>query len=186
MANKTLVIVVSTPRSTGDVTALIKDASDPSGQMRGLSHYFKRLEQGCDKGVGTTVYTTYSTSAPVHATNTLTLTYSSISNNDTVVIAGTTLTCVTGTPSGQAQFKKQTDATVTAANLVACVNANTTLNKLMVASNVLGVVTLTLIAFGSIGNQATLVGSTGMVAGAGTFASGAGGSEVAFVSYARG
>lgn len=186
MANKTLVIVVSTPRSTGDVTALIKDTNDPRGEMRGLSHFFKRLEEGCDKGAGTTVYASYSTAAPVRATNTLTLTYASISNNDTTVPAGVTLTCVTGTPSGQAQFKKVTDATTTAANLVACVNANTTLNKLMSASNVAGVVTLTLNVFGAIGNQATLVGSTGMVAGAATFANGAGGSEVAQTSYSRG
>ena len=74
---------------------------------------------------------------------TLTLTYASISNNDTCVVGLTTLTCVTGTPSGGAQFKKQTDATKTASNLVACVNANTTLNKYVVASNVAGVVTIT-------------------------------------------
>ena len=186
MANNTFVIVVSTPRVTGDLTNLIKDTSDPRGEMRSLSHYFKRLEQGCDKGVGTTVYVSRSTTAPVRATNTLTLTYASISNNDTCVVAGTTLTCVTGTPSGGAQFKKQTDATVTAGNLVACVNANTTLNKLMVASNVAGVVTLTLIAFGAIGNQTPLVGSTGIVVGAATFANGAGGAEIANVSYGRG
>lgn len=186
MANKSFVIVVSTPRVTGDIANLIKDTSDPRGEMRALSHYFKRLEEGCDKGVGNTVYVSYSASAPVRATNTLTLTYASISNNDTCVLAGTTLTCVTGTPSGGAQFKKQTDATVTAANLVACVNANATLKLLMVASNVAGVVTLTLITFGAIGNQTPLVGSTGIVVGAATFASGAGGAEIANVTYTRG
>jgi hypothetical protein len=186
MANKSLVLVVSTPRATGDVTDLIKSTSTPRDEMMALSLYFKRLAEGCDKGVGTTVYASYSTSAPVRATNTLTLTYASIANNDTVVIAGTTLTCVTGTPTPGTQFKKLTDATVTAANLVVCVNANTTLNKLMVATSVAGVVTLTLIAFGAIGNQTPLVGSTGMVVGAAVFASGAGGAEVANVSYSRG
>lgn len=185
MANKTLVIVVSTPRATGDVTALIKDTTAPRNEMIELSNYFKRLAAGTDKGVGNTVYVSYSTSAPVRATNTLTLTYASISNNDTVVIAGTTLTCVTGTPSG-AQFKKETDATTTATNLKVLVNANTTLNKLMVASSAAGVVTLTLITFGAIGNQTPLVGSTGIVVGAAAFASGAGGAEVANVSYSRG
>jgi hypothetical protein len=186
MANTSLVIVVSTPRSVADLAGLLKDTTDPRGEMRALSHYFKRLEQGCDKGVGSTVYVQDSASAPVRATNTLTLTYASISNNDTCVVAGTTLTCVTGTPSGGAQFKKQTDATVTAANLVACVNANTTLNKLMFASNVAGVVTLTLLSFGKIGNQTPLVGSTGIVVGAAAFASGAGGAETVAVSYSRG
>lgn len=186
MANTTLMITVSTPRSVADLAGLLKDTSDPRGEMRALSHFFKRIEQGDDKGGGVTVYVSDSASAPVRATNTLTLTYASISNNDTVVIAGTTLTCVTGTPSGGAQFKKQTDATVTAANLVACVNANATLKLLMFASNVAGVVTLRLLTFGAIGNQTPLVGSTGMVVGAATFASGAGGAETVAISYARG
>lgn len=185
MSNTSLVITVSTPRSVADLATLLKDTSDPRGEMRVLSHFFKRIEQGDDKGGGTTVYVSDSASAPVRATNTLTLTYASISNNDTVVIAGTTLTCVTGTPSG-AQFKKQTDATVTAANLVALINSNATLKLLMKASNVAGVVTMTLLQFGAIGNQTPLVGSTGMVVGAATFASGAGGAETVAVSYARG
>lgn len=188
MANSSLVITLSTPASTADLARYLKSTSDPRGECRALSHLFKRIEQGDFGTTGGSINFDVQTSAnaPVRATNTLTLTYASISNNDTVVILGTTLTCVTGTPSGGAQFKKQTDATTTAANLVACVNANTTLSKLVFASNVLGVVTLTLLTPGAIGNQGTLVGSTGMVAGTANFASGAGGSETVRVNYARG
>lgn len=186
MSNTTLVITVSSPRSVADLAGYIKDTSDPRGEMRSLSHLFKRIEQGNEKGGGLTVYVQTSSAAPVRATNTLTLTYASISNNDTTVVAGVTLTCVTGTPSGQAQFKKVTDAPTTAANLVTCINAHTTLSKLMVATRVSNVVTMTLLSWGAIGNQTPLVGSTGMVVGAAAFASGAGGSETAAVSYARG
>lgn len=186
MANKSLTIVVSTPRSLGDVTSLVKNVSQKREEMRALSHYFHRLASGDDKGVGSVVNVSYSASAPVRATNTLTLTYASISNNDTVVIAGLTLTCVTATPSGNAQFQKLTDAPTTALNLVKCINANPTLSALMSATNVAGVVTLTLNVYGAVGNQVPLVGSTGIVAGASKFASGAGGSEVANVSYIMG
>ena len=183
MANSSFVITVSTPWSVAEMQRYIASTSSPRNECRALSHMFKRLEDGLMPG-SLSVQT--SANAPVRATNTLTLTYASISNNDTFVLQGTTYTCVTGTPSGAVQFKKQTDATVTAANLVAAVNANTTSNKLCFASNVAGVVTFTLLAYGAVGNQATLVGSTGMVAGAATFASGAGGAETVILNYTRG
>lgn len=182
MANSTLVITITSPRSVADLARFIKDTSDPRGQCRALHHFFQRAMSGDES---CSFYVQTSASEQVRATNTLTLTYASISNSDTVVIAGTTLTCVTGTPAGP-QFKKQTDATVTAANLVAAVNANTTLNKKMFATSALGVVTLTLLTPGSIGNQATLVGSSGMVVGAATFANGAGGHETVPVTFSRG
>lgn len=185
MANTTLVITISTPRPTADSARFVKDVTDPRGECRALEHLFERIGAGLEYG-NTNFDVQTSSSAPVKATNTLTLTYASISNNDTFVVAGTTITAVTGTPSGGAQFKKQTDATTTAGNLVACVNANTTLNKLMKASNVAGVVTFTLYTPGVIGNQVPLVGSTGMVVGAATFANGAGGHETVAVNYSRG
>lgn len=181
MANTTLVITITSPRP--DMSRYVKDTTDPRGECRTLAHLFHRMAAGDETG---SFYVQSSATEQVRATNTLTLTFASISNNDTVVVAGTTLTCVTGTPSGGAQFKKLTSATITAANLVACVNANTTLNKLMFASNVAGVVTLTLLTPGAIGNQVPLVGSTGMVVGAATFANGAGGHETVPVAYSRG
>lgn len=182
--SSSIVITLKSGRAVADAARLIKDTTDPRGECRALQHLFERLGGGLEIGSSFDVQT--AAAAPVRATNTLTLTFASISNSDTTVVAGTTLTCVTGTPSGGAQFKKVTDATTTAANLVACVNANTTLNKLMKASNVAGVVTFTLHTPGVIGNQVPLVGSTGMVAGAATFASGAGGHETAAVNYSRG
>lgn len=183
MANSSFAVILSTPLSQTEMTGrYVGKSSLPHEQMRKLTHLFRRLDEGLTQGI-VSAYT--SANAPVRATNTVTLTYASISNSDTVVIGTVTLTVVTGTPSGQAQFKKLTDATTTAANLVACVNAHTTLSKLMVASNLAGVVTLTMLAPGLIGNQVPLTGSTGMVAGASYFANGAGGIETVPVSYSR-
>jgi hypothetical protein len=181
--SSSLVITLKMNRAQGDLTRYKLDTSTPRTQCITLETLFKRLASGTETA-SFDVQT--AAAAPVRATNTLTLTYAGISNNDTVVIAGTTLTCVTGTPSGFTQFKKQTDATVTATNLVAAVTGNTTLNKLMTAASVAGVVTLTLLTPGVVGNQVPLVGSAGIVVGAAAFANGAGGYETAVVNYSRG
>lgn len=183
MANATLVITITSPRSVADLARFIEDTSNPRNQCRKLAHFFQRAGAGDET---CSFYTQTSATEQVRASSTLTLTYASISNNDTCVIGGTTLTCVTGTPSGGAQFKKETDAGTTAANLVACVNANSTLKLLVFASKASGVVTIKALAPGVVGNQIPLVGSTGMVAGAAVLASGAGGHETVPVTFSRG
>ena len=60
--------------------------------------------------------------ADVYASGTLTLTYASIANLDTVVINGHTLTCVTAAPTLATQFRKLTDLDTTVRNLIACIN----------------------------------------------------------------
>lgn len=125
---------------------------------------------------GAEVFVATSSTSPVAASGTLTLTYGNISADDTVVIAGQTLTCKTsGTVANT--WVKVTDATATATNLKNCINANATLAKYMIASSAAGVVTVTANQKGSWGNLITLVGSTGVVASAATLASGAGGPE---------
>lgn len=182
----TLVITVKSGRSSTDCRSrFVKDTSDPRGACRALEHLFERLRAGLETGSSFTVAT--SANAPVQATGTYTLTYASVANNDTVTIAGTVLTCVTGTPSG-AQFKKQTDGPTTATNFAAAVNANATLSKFISASASGSVVTLTCLVPGTIGNTLTIATSngTGFVVSAATLASGAGGTETTPVSYSRG
>lgn len=118
----------------------------------------------------------YSSADPVAASQTITLSYADIANNDTVTVAGSVLTCVTGTPT-TAQFKKQTSATVTASNLAAAINAHATISKYVSASSSGGVVTVTCLVKGEIGNLVTLATSnaTGFVLGASALASGTGG-----------
>lgn len=184
MANTSLVIVVTSARTIANLGGFIKDASEPREEMRGLRHLFERLSGGLEKA---SVTVQSSASAPVRATGTLTLTFASIANNDTVTIAGTVLTCVTGTPSG-AQFKKVTDGPTTAVNLAALINSNATLSLLMKAVAVSSVVTCTINTVGAIGNQATLATSNsgGIAVSAANFATGAGGAETSPVAYSRG
>lgn len=180
MANSTYVLTFQTAL---DITTYpVKSTTMPFEETRALRNFIQRIESGA---LATSYTAQTSTSAPVNASGTFTLTYASISNNDTCIIGKTTLTCVTGTPSG-AQFKKETDATVTAANLAALINANTTLNKYVSATSALGVVTITCLTPGVLGNQIALTGSTGIVASATYMASGAGGAETVAVTYHRG
>lgn len=123
------------------------------------------------------VSVTSSTSDPVAATATSTITYASLVDlTDTFVAFGVTLTCVTGTPTAL-QWKKQTDATVTAANLVAAINANATMSKYILASSVAGVVTVTAKIKGSSPNFWTVISRAGTGQVLVQWAGGAGGSE---------
>lgn len=175
-------ISVSTPKTVAQMARYLLASSDPRNEALALADLFSKIASGIEPA---TFVVQTSASAPVAATNTLTLTYASIANNDTCVVAGVTLTCVTGTPTG-AQFKKETDATVTAANLVTLVNSLATTNVLVRASSVAGVVTFTSLAPGAVGNFIPLVGSTGMVRAGALFTGGTGGPQTVAVSYARG
>lgn len=90
-----------------------------------------------------------------------TVTFASAINNDTVTIAGTVLTGVTGTPSGQAQFKLGVSNTADAAALAACINANTTLNKYVSATSLNAVVTITSLVQHVTANLITLASING-------------------------
>lgn len=173
----TIVVTITTNEADATQVAV---AGQPHRCLRNVENILHAIATGSKLG-GVAVQV--SASDPVRASGTLTLTYASIANNDTCVIGGVTLTCVTGTPSGYTQFKKQTDATVTAANLVVAINNNTSTSKFCSASSALGVVTITAHAAGTVGNQIATVGSTGIVAGAAVLASGAGGAGTAAASY---
>ena len=129
------------------------------------------------------VYVSGSTAATlVAASATATLTYASLVNaTDTLVLFGVTITCVTGTPAASdattGQFKKQTDATVSAANLVTTINAHPTLVKYVSATSALGVVTITLNQKGSVGNFVAINTSAGTGIANVAYTAGAGGVE---------
>jgi phage tail sheath gpL-like len=175
----TVVLTINTSR-TDIADRLVKDVSLRHEWFSEMTSYLKALDSRVEDG---TVHFQYNGSAaPVAASGTLTLTYNSITASDTVVIAGVTLTAVTGTPSTD-EFKKETSATKTASNLVAAIQANATLNAILDASSALGVVTVAVKQKGVLGNQVTLVGSAGMVASAAKLAGGTGGATSVAVSF---
>lgn len=94
------------------------------------------------------------------ATGTITL--ASVANNDTVNIAGVTLTAKTSSP-GANQWLVGVSDTADAAALVVLINAHATLSQYFLASSALGVVTLTAIgpALGVIGNGLIVSSSNG-------------------------
>lgn len=89
----------------------------------------------------------------VKATGTITL--SSHVATDTVTVNGITFTCVASGATGN-QYNVGGDDTATAVALAAVLNANTTLDGMIVATSALGVVTLTALVPGELGNAVTL------------------------------
>jgi phage tail sheath gpL-like len=109
------------------------------------------------------------------ASATATIVASSMSANDTIIVAGVTLTAK-ASPSGSAEFLLTASSdTTTAAAIAACINAHATIQKVVRATSAHGVVTLTCIYPGTIGNFVTLTKSSSgiTVTGSGFLASGA-------------
>lgn len=77
--------------------------------------------------------------------------------NDTVIIGGVTFTCK-ASPANQSEFAPGADATATAANLTAKVNAHTDCKGLVLASSSLGVMTVQLQIAGRWGKLVTTGG----------------------------
>jgi hypothetical protein len=89
----------------------------------------------------------------VQATGTITL--SSHVATDTVTVNGIVFTCVASGATGN-QYNVGGSDTLTGDNLAAAINANATLSGMLTAANAAGVVTLTAIVPGALGNAVTL------------------------------
>lgn len=113
------------------------------------------------------------------ATGTVTL--ASVNVADTVTIDGIVFTAVASGATGN-QFNQGGTDTVDAESLVSAVNANTTLDGRILASNVLGVVTITALEPGELGNSITLASSNGtrLAVSAAALAGGTNGTEYTF------
>ena len=182
--SSTLLITVKSTRSQADLARLVKSAGDTHNQCTALRNYFEGLQAG-NESANFSLQT--SANAPVQASSTFTLTYGSlVSGTSSVVVGATTLTAQTS-PSGQTQWGIGANLAASCANLAACINANTTLNKYCSAAvTATGVVTVTALVPGVIGNFVTTTGGTGIVAAHTTLVNGAGGAETTTVSFSRG
>lgn len=110
----------------------------------------------------------------VKATGTVTL--SSHVATNTVTVNGITFTCVASGATGN-QYNVGANDTETAANLAAALNANTTLDGMLIATAASGVVTLTALVPGELGNAVTLAISANGSVSAARMASGTNGTE---------
>ena len=118
----------------------------------------------------------------VKATGTVTL--ASVDVSDTVTIDGIVFTAVASGATGN-QFNQGGTDTVDAASLVTAINANTTLDGRVVATSALGVVTLTAVEGGELGNSVSLASSNGtrLAVSAAALAGGVNGTSYTFAFH---
>lgn len=93
-------------------------------------------------------------------------------NNETMVLAGVTFTAKTSGATGN-QFNISATPTTQAANMVAAFNASADLAGIVTASNVAGVITLTAVVPGIVGNALVVTESLTNVAVTTSFATAA-------------
>jgi phage tail sheath gpL-like len=168
MANSVFNILITTQDSAQAVKdKLILSRQSPTTLLEAIAQYFHRMSGGITAAkvqVSTTV---------VQASGTIT--FSSFVQDDTITVNGTLLTGK-DSPSGSAQFQTgagTTDTTIAAA-AAACINANSTLNKQVVATSASNVLTVTALVPGAFGNLGTIaISAHGSVSGGGLLASGA-------------
>lgn len=111
-----------------------------------------------------------------------TITLSSFVAGNTVTINGVVLTSA-ASPSGQSQFLSTGGDTVVAAAIAACINAHTSLYTVVSATSALGVVTVSMLEPGLIGNLGTLaISANGSVSGANL----TGGTDGTYTALAKG
>lgn len=151
----TLKVVISNPNYTS--ATLTRDFF-PLSRHRALiklARYVFAIVSGKAHGSGTTVAMS-NQSTSVAATGTVTL--ASALANDTVTIGNVVFTAVTGTPTSS-QFKVGVSDTADALSLATQINAKATINTHVSAASALGVVTITALDLGTVGNLLQLSSS---------------------------
>lgn len=179
----TIVITIQSDESQAINKQIMKVSS---GHKKRIIHEVAGRVRDLASGFHAGVITVQTGSAdPVAASGTVTL--ANVSADDTVTIGKTTLTAK-ASPSGEDQFSQAGTDTADAESLVAKINAHSVLSKIVVASNVAGVVTIAALVKGEIGNHIALASSNGtrLAVSAAYLASGAGGALEAGVSVDRG
>lgn len=124
-------------------------------ELNFLVDYLRALNSGTSHGSGSVVKAS-NLNTQTQAAATVTL--ASVSANDTVTVGNIVYTAKTSAPTGN-QWLVGVSDTADAAALVVVLNANASLSPYMVATSALGVVTLTSIALGALGNLLALTSS---------------------------
>lgn len=143
-----LVITVKTKRTQANLQqALQIGANEKKGGIVAIITYFREIMSGLSRG-DVTVQT--ASADPVAATATATLVTVAVGN--TVTIGGTTLTA-SASPASESDFSQAGTDTQDAASLASVINAHSVLSHLVKATSALGVVTITALQSGVVGNQ---------------------------------
>lgn len=172
-----LVLTIKTARA--DVADF---AVDSSCDIEGLQGLRNLLDAASSSHEPLTCDLQYSTVDPVAASGTLTL-VSAIAT-DAITIGTITLTA-TSTPTTDLHWEIDgADDTADAASLAAAINANPTLSKVVAATSALGVVTVTALQKGLVGNQIPISSADATITASGAFLTGGtGGAASAAKTY---
>jgi phage tail sheath gpL-like len=153
-----------------------------SSRQKSLSNASSLLSGLASGSVNGKVDVHYNATNGVAAAATITITHANVTNNDTTTICNTVITAATS-GNGTTSWTIGADATADATALKNCINANTTLNKIVVATSAAGVVTITSVVKGLIGNGLALATSDATAFALVAFTGGTGGSSGSPTSY---
>jgi phage tail sheath gpL-like len=167
-------IVVTIKGDIADPARLAADSSCDQVGVVGLCNYLEACAMGAENASIDFQYTTGT--APVAASGTVTC--ASVAADDTVTIGSVTLTAK-ASPSGENQFDQSGTDTADGVSLAAKINAHSTLSKIVSASAASGVVTITCLVKGMVGNHLVLDSSNGTRLAVTEFTGGTGGAQTA-------
>lgn len=183
MPSSIVLTIKSEKTSTQNRYDMRKGADKDKQSLQAIINHLKKVRNGAARAV---IDLNIDDTAPVAASATATC--ASVAANDTITIAGVVLTAK-ASPSGENEWSQAGSDTADAASLVTIINAHSVLSKIVSATSSSGVVTITCLTKGIIGNYLTLASSNGTrlaVTGSGYLASGTGGIQSAAQQYVLG
>lgn len=155
MATSLLKIVINDPNTTSTTSTRDFFAKSRHVYLQNLVDRCRAFVSGTAHGSGA-VFTQAELASQTQATGTVTC--ASASAADTVTVGNIVFTAVSGTPSGN-QFKVGVSNTADGLSLATAINANTSLNPYVSAGNASGVVTISSVNLGALGNLLQLSSS---------------------------
>ena len=147
-------IVIDTPITALDFTSVVNLAPLGRPALQSLEQYFAALQGGLQSTNSLKVLV-----GAVQAAGTFTFSSTGPTNSQTCTIAGVTFTAKTSASLANEFTISATPATV-AANLAAAINASASGAGIVTATSLLGVVTVTVVVPGTIGNGIVLSAGT--------------------------
>lgn len=176
-----LVISLKTDVQGGDLSSLNTSTRDKNAVIKDVCNQLKRISSGIAAGE---VQVSHSSTSPVAASASVAITHANLAADDVIIVCRQTLTAKDSGANGTTQYNIGADAPADAVNLAACINANTTLSKYVLASAASGTVTLTAKLKGAWGNLLSVTSSDNAFAIT-DFASGTGGFDSAPNSWSN-
>lgn len=140
------IIVIDSNQTTADFQSVVQVQMGGLPALQSIEQYFAALQGGLQ-----TVNNLRLVINPISASGTFTFSSTGPTNNQTCIIAGTTFTAKTSASLANEFTISATPATV-ATNLANAINASPQTSAILTAVAALGVVTITLVSPGPVGN----------------------------------